>query len=544
MSDSQENSTKKSPRLYILIAALIAGIIAITAAAVQLVPQFSSEAEMVSADDKICCTVSLRLYDGTSEETTVEKGTEYEAVNPPKVENRYFKYWKGTDGATLLPGEVITVYDDLEYTAEYGLSLDTSKHTAYIFPDENGFFRLEEYLTRGEAANIIATFIPEGTEITDSFLDVKKGSEYYESTAMLKSLKVVDGSRFYPDEYITRAELFSMLAFFYSEAEEYSFRDIKPGVYGYEAFCTAAEQGWISNPNCTRTYPNEFITRKDTVLLMNRVLERTPSAHTAQMTGGILDVATDDEFYNELAEAAITHDFLLEDGMEIWTYSEPVVSREPGFMMTGIRLYYVLEDGSLARDTEINGFKFDADGIYTSGDAELDEMVNAVLRETFNAEYTKEEWLKALYDYIVYDHFKYLKRTYYTVGDSSYMVEAAKIMFSEGKGNCYNFAAAFCALARALGYDAVVYSGYIGQKMEKHGWCEIKTETGAKICDTEIEWKYYYKYNKKLDKFMKSYDELKSEYYMRSTEQQAECEAEQKLAEEYIAALTESEIKS
>ena len=46
-------------------------------------------------------------------------------------------------------------------------------------------------------------------------------------------------------------------------------------------------------------------------------------------------------------------------------------------------------------------------------------------------------------------------------------------MYETEKGNCYNFAAAFAMLARALGYDAEAISGLVGGELQAHGWVEI-----------------------------------------------------------------------
>ena len=53
------------------------------------------------------------------------------------------------------------------------------------------------------------------------------------------------------------------------------------------------------------------------------------------------------------------------------------------------------------------------------------------------------------------------------------------------KGNCYNYAATFWALARGLGYDARVYSGLISDA--PHGWVEITIDDVDYLFDPELE---------------------------------------------------------
>ena len=63
-------------------------------------------------------------------------------------------------------------------------------------------------------------------------------------------------------------------------------------------------------------------------------------------------------------------------------------------------------------------------------------------------------------------------------------------MFQTGKGNCYNFTAAFWALARGVGYDAVCYSGLVGVERDPHSWVEIELNGEPRIFDVETEMQY------------------------------------------------------
>ena len=60
-------------------------------------------------------------------------------------------------------------------------------------------------------------------------------------------------------------------------------------------------------------------------------------------------------------------------------------------------------------------------------------------------------------------------------------------MFQTGKGNCYNFAAAFWALARGVGFDAVCCSGLVGVDRNPHCWVVIEIEGTPYIFDPETE---------------------------------------------------------
>ena len=58
-------------------------------------------------------------------------------------------------------------------------------------------------------------------------------------------------------------------------------------------------------------------------------------------------------------------------------------------------------------------------------------------------------------------------------------------MLSTKRGNCYNYASVFWALARGLGYDAKAYSGSISQ--QPHGWVEIDFDGVTYLFDPELE---------------------------------------------------------
>lgn len=163
---------------------------------------------------------------------------------------------------------------------------------------------------------------------------------------------------------------------------------------------------------------------------------------------------------------------------------------EPGFVNLAGYLYCVGEDGAFVKNAEAGGLMFGADGRYSSGSAELDDHVAAVLADICAENESREDMLYAAYLY-VRDGFQYLRRNFYTLGETGWEVEEALTMFETGRGNCYNYAAAFWALARGLGYDAVAVSGTLGWDYDRHGWVVIYDEDGTRLTyDVETEMAY------------------------------------------------------
>lgn len=132
-----------------------------------------------------------------------------------------------------------------------------------------------------------------------------------------------------------------------------------------------------------------------------------------------------------------------------------------------------------------DGLDFGPDGAYTSGDAELDRVVLETLSKIVTEEMTQEEKLKAVFLYCAKE-FKYLRRDYFDKGTTGWWHEPAYIILTTGKGNCYNYNAAFCALGRALGYSFDVISGTVGKNRAPHGWCFIVEGEDTIVYDPEL----------------------------------------------------------
>ena len=173
---------------------------------------------------------------------------------------------------------------------------------------------------------------------------------------------------------------------------------------------------------------------------------------------------------------------------------------EPGFVNIAGYLYYVDEDGEFVFGETVDGMAFGEDGRYTSGSAELDALVAAELIPICAEYETREERLRAAYDH-VRDDFEYLRRNYYNIGETGWAVDEAITMFSTGRGNCYNYAAAFWALARGLGYDAIAVAGTLGWDYEAHGWVDIYDSDGTRLtydCETEMAYRRDGEYGKDM----------------------------------------------
>lgn len=161
-------------------------------------------------------------------------------------------------------------------------------------------------------------------------------------------------------------------------------------------------------------------------------------------------------------------------------------------------LYYVQEDGSDLKDGAIGYLSFGADGRYTTGDAVLDERIDALLETAVSdPDADAETRLREAYVYIR-DHFGYLGVAHYEAGSTDWLNEAAFFMLDNGKSNCYGFAAVFCCCARRLGYQAYVVAGHEYSPSNEHAWTMIDWPDGETyLFDVQLECAYLYIYTGK-----------------------------------------------
>ena len=221
-------------------------------------------------------------------------------------------------------------------------------------------------------------------------------------------------------------------------------------------------------------------------VLLNRTEERAAVAAGVQISR---DLPMNHGAYAALLEATLPHTH--EDSTIPWTQVAVAHKTPAGFFNVDGWLYYVGEQGAFVRNTEVGELAFDADGRYTSGDAELDAMVANILAGILaeNPDAERIDLLRRAFEYSR-DSFSYLRRSSYYFGQTGWEIEDAKKMISTGRGNCYSYAAVFWALARGLGYEAIAISGTMTASDQPHSWVEIFFDGTPYIFDPEMEMVY------------------------------------------------------
>jgi len=424
---------------------------------------------------------------------------------PVELEGYTFLGWQRLDGS-MEDRISFPVYADTVYTARYALPFETEKHLPYLFADKNGVVDVRADVTVREAVNTLYRLLDIGLVGSGEFLDVTENDSCRKAAATLKDLHVLEGDFLYPDDRLTRYELLRMLCCFYPESGDgILFRDLEPDDEFYPVFRTAADRGWIESGPDVDADPSGAVCRGEFARILNRVLGRTPvKAPQAKAVGMILDVPASNPWYSDVAEALIPHEYVLEDGIETWTGSEPLPVHEPGQFFAGVRMHLILPNGRPAVNTVVDGRRYNASGEMTSGDEELDLLLWAFLDECVDpASMTQEQMLEAVYDYL-WQNYTWQEGYVYEIGAEDWAIPEAKQMLTDGSGNSYGYAATFYELAGFLGYDPQLISGIIygnqeefdsrdGSRVEAirgfhpHAWVEITdTDMGVSfIYDAE-----------------------------------------------------------
>ncbi len=370
-------------------------------------------------------------------------------------------------------------------------------HSAYISGYADGAFHPDDTLSLAEGAQLLFNLLDAVPEERAEFPDVDAADWYYDALGVLGAYGILDADhgRIRPDAPLTRARFAAMAARFFPDKEEpldvSPFSDVTGGNPYYDEILRAVDYGFLSGYADGTFRPNDTLTRAEAVTILNRMTGR---ADENDYTDSIVlplfsDLDSSHWAYTAVMEAALSHVCAESDAAaEAWTWTDTeALRRTPGLYFVGLDYYYIsAETGLPVTDTTVGGLYFGADGRYTSGDAEIDGYVMAVLEDILTDDMTQEERLRAAYLY-TRDNFTYLKRHYYQPGDTGWELEEARTMFSTGLGNCYCFASVFYYLSRQIGYDSKIISGTVGSNASPHGWVEIAFDGTDYIFDTELD---------------------------------------------------------
>ncbi len=164
-------------------------------------------------------------------------------------------------------------------------SLNGKDHFAYVIGYPDNTVRPENNITRAEVATIFFRLLTEEVRnssmtTTNAFVDVTADDWFNTEVSTLASLGIITGrtaDTFVPNAPITRAEFATICARF--DDSNYSVTDTLSDISGHWAesyIREAAARGWIKGYEDNTFRPERFITRAETMTLINRILNRAP----------------------------------------------------------------------------------------------------------------------------------------------------------------------------------------------------------------------------------------------------------------------------
>ena len=168
------------------------------------------------------------------------------------------------------------------------LAFNTTDHFAYVNGYPDGTVQPEGNITRAEVAAILyrvmdAKCVEKYATDKNTFADVDAFKWYNTYISTLANAGVIVDSAngyFRPNEAITRAELAAMIAQFAKVdlTKSVSFNDVLANHWASKEIAIAAKMGWINGYPDGSFRPDATITRAEMITMINRALNRVPSA--------------------------------------------------------------------------------------------------------------------------------------------------------------------------------------------------------------------------------------------------------------------------
>ena len=380
-------------------------------------------------------TVTYEVADGISEKMVIKEGDRSAPQTAAAPEGWEISGWTDSQGNPVYP-DTVSVYDDLVFTAV--LIPDFSyNHAPYMTLDENGFFRPDAVLTGSELIYALEALAPD--------------------EKALELLSLPD-----KDESVTKQLLEQTLCGFFSPTMIINvFRNTQDGP----------------------------VTRVEFADIINTLLDRYDT-ETIIIDGTIQlprDIDLSRHYADDILEAVMEH--TPSDSGSQWIDAVLTGKWEPGYHVLGGHLYYANAEGNLLRDESLGTLYFDESGRYTRH-PDLDPLIAELLEQFIleSPQASREELLYRAFEYCR-DELIYVGRGILDFGATGWEAEWALQALQTGASNCYGFNAAFCELARGLGYDAYCVSGLVLELSMPHAWCEFEIDGTLYIFDPQLAYR-------------------------------------------------------
>ena len=280
----------------------------------------------------------------------------------PPTDPYYPPYNPGTPSTTIpdaaTPLDPGTDIDDQDVPLAGTVGLNNTDHFAYVIGYDEDHVRPLANITRAEAATIFFRLMEDDFRqanwaTTNSFTDVKEGDWYNNAVSTCARAGILKGredGRFDPNATITRAEFAVMAARFLdgSQTDDGTgdFSDTASH-WAAKEIRLAAKAGWITGSG-NKFEPDAYITRAQVMLIVNRMLDRTPDAdHMLPEMKKWSDNPEGTWYYEAVQEATNEHDYTRDEtNVETWT------ALKEGTDWAALELGWAANNGASASGTE------------------------------------------------------------------------------------------------------------------------------------------------------------------------------------------------
>ena len=207
------------------------------------------------------------------------------------------------------------------YNPPVAPKLNKADHYAYVVGYPDGTVQPQGAITRAEVATIFFRLLSDETRDlywtkNNAYTDVKAGDWFNNAVSTLSNAGIINGypdGTFRPNAPITRAEMAKVIAMFAElDKDSEGFKDIA-GHWAEAYIKLAAGNGWIAGYPDGTFRPNQYITRAETMTMINRVLERVPSEEEHLLSHRVMltfpDNQPGDWYYIAVQEATNSHTY-------------------------------------------------------------------------------------------------------------------------------------------------------------------------------------------------------------------------------------------
>lgn len=205
--------------------------------------------------------------------------------------------------------------------------LETDDHYAYMNGIGGDLFAPNANMTRAQVAQMFYNLlIDKDVDVTARFTDVPADAWYATAVNTLASIGAITGignNQFAPNRTITRAE-FTAIAVRFAKlvrGADAGFSDVPVNAWYYDSVATAVSYGWIGGYTDGTFRPAKPITRAEVVTIVNRMLGRSfDTSVSYRSVTRFSDVPTSHWAFEQIAEAATSHDHTTKNGVESWDW--------------------------------------------------------------------------------------------------------------------------------------------------------------------------------------------------------------------------------